>query len=58
MSTLRDAVETYLEHMVAENRRDEIYRPVPMDELKDFLFSGDEVAEQSFEAIPLVLEYA
>ena len=44
---LRDAAETYLEYMIAENRRDEIYRPVPINELKEFLFSGDEVSEQS-----------
>ena len=40
---LRDAAETYLKYMIAENRRDEIYRPVPIDELKEFLCSGDEV---------------
>ena len=55
---LKDAVETYLEHMTAEKRQTEIYRPVPMDELKDFLFSEDEVSEQSLKAIPLALEYA
>ena len=43
---LRDAAEAYLEYMIAENRRAEIYRPVPIDELKEFLFSGDEIAEQ------------
>ncbi len=55
---LRDAAEAYLEYMIAENRRDEIYRPVPINELKEFLFSGDEVSEQSFKAIPLALEHA
>ena len=55
---LRDAVEAYLEYMIAENRRDEIYRPVPIDDLKEFLFAGDEIAEQSFKAIPLALEHA
>ena len=34
---LRDAAEAYLEYMIAENRRDEIYRPVPINELKEFL---------------------
>ena len=58
LDSLRDAVEAYLEYMVAENRRDEIYRPVPIDDLKEFLFAGDEIAEQSFKAIPLVLEHA
>ena len=37
LDSLRDAVEAYLEYMVAENRRDEIYRPVPIDDLKEFL---------------------
>ncbi len=55
---LRDAAEAYLEYMIAENRRDEIYRPVPIDDLKEFLFAGDEIAEQSFKAIPLALEHA
>ena len=55
---LRDAAEAYLEYMVAENRRDEIYRPVPINELKEFLFPGDEISEQSFKAIPLALEHA
>lgn len=58
LDSLRDAAEAYLEYMIAENRRDEIYRPVPIDELKEFLFAGDEIAEQSFKAIPLVLEHA
>ena len=58
LDSLRDAMEAYLEYMVAENRRDEIYRPVPIDDLKEFLFAGDEIAEQSFKAIPLVLEHA
>lgn len=58
LDSLRDAAEAYLEYMTAENRRDEIYRPVPIDELKEFLFAGDEIAEQSFKAIPLVLEHA
>lgn len=42
---LRDAAETYLEYMIAEDRRDEIYRPVPINELKEFLFSGDEISD-------------
>ena len=58
LDSLRDGAEAYLEYMIAENRRDEIYRPVPIDELKEFLFAGDEIAEQSFKAIPLVLEHA
>jgi predicted RNase H-like HicB family nuclease len=30
---LKNAVETYLEYMISEKRENEIYRPVPMDEL-------------------------
>ena len=33
---LKRAVETYIEHMVSEGREKEIYRPVPMNELKTF----------------------
>ena len=58
LDSLRDAAEAYLEYMIDENRRDEIYRPVPIDELKEFLFAGGEIAEQSVKAIPLVLEHA
>ncbi len=35
---LKNAVEAYLEYMISENRENEIYRPVPMNALKDFLF--------------------
>ena len=42
---LKNAAEAYLEYMIAENRRDEIYWPVPINELKEFLFSGDEISE-------------
>ena len=34
---LQNAMEAYLEYMVSEKRADEIYRPVPMEELKEFL---------------------
>ena len=33
---LKRAVETYIEYMVSEGREKEIYRPVPMNELKTF----------------------
>jgi predicted RNase H-like HicB family nuclease len=33
---LKRAVETYIEYMVSERREKEIYRPVPMNELKTF----------------------
>ena len=55
---LKDAVETYLEFMKDEGREDEIYRPVPMGELKDFLFTEPRKRECSLKAIPLELEYA
>jgi len=58
LCALRNAMEAYVEHRIAENRRAEIYRPVPIDELREFLFAGDELGEQSFKAIPLALEHA
>ncbi|MDI6736834.1 MAG: hypothetical protein QME42_11710 [bacterium] len=50
---LKNAIETYLEYMVSEGREDEIYRPVPMNELKDFLFPTHSIYEQPLKAIPL-----
>lgn len=55
---LQNAMEAYLEYMVSEKRETEIHRPVPMDELKDFLFPGDAVLEQSLKAVPLEIEDA
>lgn len=34
---LKNAIEAYLEYMISERRANEIYRPVPMNELRDFL---------------------
>jgi len=55
---LKNAIETYLEYMFSEGRGEEIYRPVPMRELRDFLFPEQTVHEQSVKAIPLEFEYA
>ena len=55
---LKSAVETYLEYMASEGREDEIYRPVPMKDLRGFLFPEQTVQEQSVKAIPLEFEYA
>jgi len=44
--------------MVSEGRQKDIYRPVPMNELKTFLFPEDELEEKSFKAIPLSFQYA
>ena len=55
---LKNAIETYIEYMVAEGRTHEIYRPVPMNALKDFLFTGDDVSEKSLKAISLEFKYA
>jgi len=35
---LKDAIETYLEYMTSKKKGIAIYRPVPMDGLKYFLF--------------------
>jgi len=55
---LRNAIETYLEYMISEKREDDLYRPVPMEELRDFLFPKDIVSAQSLKAISLALEDA
>jgi predicted RNase H-like HicB family nuclease len=55
---LKRAIDTYIEYMVMEGRENEIYRPVPMKELKSFMFPEEEYVEQNFKAIPLNLEYA
>ena len=36
---LKNAIEAYIEYMSSEMRDKEIYRPVPMHELRNFLFS-------------------
>ena len=48
LNSLKGAIETYIEYMVSENRIDEIYRPVPMDELRSFLFTEEDLGEKSF----------
>ena len=55
---LKRAVETYIEYMVSEGRKKEIYRPVPMNELKTFLFPEHQTEEKTFKAIPLSFKYA
>jgi predicted RNase H-like HicB family nuclease len=55
VSGLKNAIEAYLEYMISEKRGNDIYRPVPMEELRDFLFTQDIVSEQSLKAIPLAL---
>ena len=42
--------------MISERRGNDLYRPVPMGELRDFLFPQDIVSAQSLKAIPLALE--
>ncbi len=55
---LKNGIEAYLEYMIAAGRENEIYRPVPMQELKDFLFPDSVRSEQPLKAIPLEFEYA
>jgi predicted RNase H-like HicB family nuclease len=55
---LKNAVDAYLEFMISEGRKNDIYRPVPMDGLREFLFPEDTKAEQPLKAIPLEFEYA
>jgi len=58
MRGLKDAIETYLEFMREEGKGSDIYRPVPMNELKDFLFTDPEAKEYVLKAVPLELEHA
>ena len=53
---LKDAIETYIKHMISEGRQKEIYRPVPMGELKKFLFPENETEEKTLKAIPLTVQ--
>ena len=55
---LKNAIEAYLEYMISEKREKEIYRPVPMNALKDFLFPEHTPYEKAFRAIPLEIRYA
>jgi predicted RNase H-like HicB family nuclease len=55
---LKYAIETYLEFMKDEGRENDIYRPVPMNELKDFLFPDPGIKEYTLKAIPLELKHA
>lgn len=55
---LKRAVESYMEYMVSEGRENETYRPVPMNELKTFLFGESRTSETSLKAIPLTFHYA
>lgn len=57
---LKNAIEAYLEYMISEGKENEIYRPVPMNELKKFLFPepNTNIYELSLKAIPMEFEYA
>ena len=55
---LKNAIEAYLEYMISEGRENEIYRPVPMNELRDFLFPENDTDEQQLKALSLEFEYA
>ena len=55
---LKNAIGAYLEYMISKGREKEIFRPVPMNELKDFLFPKHTTYEQLLKAIPLEFEYA
>ena len=55
---LKRAIETYIDYMVSKGRQKEMYRPVPMNELKTFLFPENELGEKSLKAIPLNFQYA
>ncbi len=56
--SLRNASVAYIEFMLSEGREDDIYRPVPMSELKSFLFLDHGAKEQNIDAIAMELECA
>ena len=55
---LKNAIETYIRYMIDEGREKDIYRPVPMKELKDFLFPEGDRHKQTLDAVPLEFQYA
>lgn len=50
---LKNTIEAYYEYMVSTGKETEIFRPVPMNELKEFLFPEYTVTEQPLNAISL-----
>lgn len=56
LDSLKDAIETYIEYMISEGQEKEIYRPVPMGELKQFLFPEHDTEEKTLKAIPLTVQ--
>ena len=58
LDSLKDAIETYIEYMISEGQKKEIYRPVPMSELKQFLFPENDTEEKTLKAIPLTVQNA
>ncbi|KPK44423.1 MAG: hypothetical protein AMK74_05160 [Nitrospira bacterium SM23_35] len=55
---LKDAIETYIDYMISEGREKDIYGPVPMSELKEFLFPDHETEEKTLKAIPVTVKNA
>jgi len=55
---LKRAIETYIEYMISEGRDNEVYRPVPMNELKQFLFPENDVQEKTLKAVSLSFQHA
>jgi predicted RNase H-like HicB family nuclease len=61
ISGLQDAIETYVQYMLDEGRENEIYRPVPIDALREYLTSEEErpiTQARPFHAIPLEYQRA
>jgi predicted RNase H-like HicB family nuclease len=60
IAALRDAIETYIEYLVGEEREPEIYRPVPLEALREFLMGREKSRRvtYTFHAIPLEYSYA
>jgi predicted RNase H-like HicB family nuclease len=45
IESLKDAIETYIQYMIEENREGEIFRPVSIEALHEFLTEGAELEE-------------
>ena len=59
IESLKDAMETYIQYMIEENREEEIFRPISIEELHEFLTEGAKLEELcSFNVYPLEFSYA
>ena len=59
VESLKDAIETYIQYMIEENREREIFRPVSIEALHEFLTEGTQLEESyPFNVYPLEFSHA